>query len=77
MGLKAQLTAEMAQSSCLRDLGFAALAGAVSYKSYVNYQKLQREKQLIDLGAWAGEQYRVPGPSLSVSGTESFSPDSE
>ncbi|HNA85056.1 MAG: DNA gyrase inhibitor YacG [Nitrospira sp.] len=33
--------------------------------------------QLIDLGAWAGEQYRVPGPSLSVSGTESFSPDSE
>lgn len=51
MGLKAQLTSEMTQSSCLRDLGFAALAGAVSYKSYVNYQKLQREKQLIDLGA--------------------------
>ncbi|HQR14865.1 MAG TPA: DNA gyrase inhibitor YacG [Nitrospira sp.] len=33
--------------------------------------------QLIDLGAWAGEQYRVPGPSLTVRGMESSSPDSE
>ncbi|MBA5863223.1 MAG: DNA gyrase inhibitor YacG [Nitrospira sp. CR1.1] len=33
--------------------------------------------QLIDLGAWAGEQYRVPGPGLTVSGSESSAPDNE
>ncbi len=33
--------------------------------------------QLIDLGAWAGEEYRVPGPSLAVGGSEFSAPDNE
>ncbi|MEK6804123.1 MAG: DNA gyrase inhibitor YacG [Nitrospirota bacterium] len=33
--------------------------------------------QTIDLGAWAGEQYRVAGPNLTVGGSESSSPDNE
>ncbi|WHZ14598.1 MAG: DNA gyrase inhibitor YacG [Nitrospira sp.] len=31
--------------------------------------------QIIDLGAWAGERYRVAGPSLTVDGSESSSPE--
>ncbi|MBX3237277.1 MAG: DNA gyrase inhibitor YacG [Nitrospiraceae bacterium] len=31
--------------------------------------------QLLDLGAWAGEQYRVAGPSLTVPTSESPSED--
>lgn len=49
-GLKEQIASEVVQSKCLRDLGLAALAGIVSYKSFVNAQRLQRENQLIDLG---------------------------
>ncbi|MBS0168934.1 MAG: DNA gyrase inhibitor YacG [Nitrospira sp.] len=33
--------------------------------------------QLIDLGAWAGEQYRVAGPSLTVGGSEFSAPDND
>ncbi|MEP7150878.1 MAG: DNA gyrase inhibitor YacG [Nitrospira sp.] len=31
--------------------------------------------QIIDLGAWASERYRVAGPSLTVGESESFSSD--
>ena len=31
----------------------------------------------FDLGAWAGEHYRVAGPSLTVGGSESFSSDDD
>lgn len=47
---KNQISAEVAQSNCLKDLGLSAIAGIVSYKSFVNYKKLQKEKQLMDLG---------------------------
>ncbi|MBX3345972.1 MAG: DNA gyrase inhibitor YacG [Nitrospira sp.] len=33
--------------------------------------------QLIDLGAWAGEAYRVPGPRLTVGGSEFSGPDND
>lgn len=48
--IKDQVSAEIAQSNCLKDLGLSAIAGIVSYKSFVTYQKLQKEKQLVDLG---------------------------
>lgn len=31
--------------------------------------------QLLDLGAWAGEHYRVAGPSLTVSTSDASSED--
>lgn len=49
-GISEQLASEISQSDCLRDLGLSALAGLTSYKTFLNYKKIQREKQLADLG---------------------------
>ncbi|MDE3118208.1 MAG: DNA gyrase inhibitor YacG [Nitrospirota bacterium] len=33
--------------------------------------------QLIDLGTWAGEGYRIPGPSFLVNSSEPAEPEDE
>ncbi len=49
-GLSLEITAELDHSSCLTDIGLAALTGAAAFRSAVTANRLKRDHQLISMG---------------------------
>ncbi len=49
-GLSLEITAELNHSSCLADIGLAALTGTLAFRNAVTAKRLKRDQQLISMG---------------------------